>query len=188
MKQGTITLSPRSEFMAFIESQSGQKILDCYQCGKCSAGCPAYYVMDLGPRRIIRGIQLGLKEEVLGSSSIWLCVSCQTCSARCPAKIDITRIMESLRLLAVAEKTKAAEKDIKIFHNVFLAVMKRFGRTHELSLAASYNLLSKHLFANLKLVPGMLRRGKITIMPPRFKGASEVRKIFHRIEALKERE
>jgi len=185
--QGTIAPSPQSELRTFVESRSGQNVLDCFQCGKCSAGCPANYVMDLGPRRIMRAIQLGLKNEVLGSSTIWLCVSCETCSGRCPAKIEITRVMESLRWLAAAEKSKPAEKDIETFHRVFLSVVERFGRVHELSLAALYNLFSKHLFANIKLMPGMLRRGKIAILPPIVKGASELRNIFHRVKTFEEK-
>lgn len=187
MTLGTIFPSPQSELRTFVERQSRQNVLDCYQCGKCSAGCPADYAMDLGPRQIIRAIQLGLKKEVLGSSTIWLCVSCETCSARCPAKIDIARVMESLRWLAATEKSKPAEKNIKTFHRVFLGIVERFGRVHELSLAASYNLLSKHLFANIKLVPGMLKRGKIAVLPPRAKGTSEFRKIFHKVKALEEK-
>jgi len=182
-----ITPLPESELRTFVEEHSGQNVFDCYQCGKCSAGCPAGYAMDLGPRQIMRAIQLGLKEEVLASSTIWLCISCETCSARCPAKIDIARVMESLRWLAAAEKGKPAEKDIAIFHRVFLGVTKRFGRVHELGLAASYNLLSKHPFANITLVPGMFSRGKIAVMPPRVKGASELRKIFDKVQALEEK-
>lgn len=185
--QGTIVPSPQSELRAFVERRSGQNVLDCFQCGKCSAGCPADYAMDLGPRRIMRAIQLGLKKEILGSSTIWICVSCETCSARCPAKIEIARVMESLRWLAAAEKSKPAEKNIKIFHRVFMSVIERFGRVHELSLAAMYNLFSKHLFANIKLMPGMLRRGKIAILPPSVKGTSELRNIFHRIKTFEEK-
>ncbi len=187
MTLSTIAISPQSELRTFVERQSGQNVLDCYQCGKCSAGCPADYAMDLGPRRIMRAIQLGLKKEVLESSTIWLCLSCETCSARCPAKIEIARIMESLRWLAETEKSKPAEKNIKTFHRVFLGVVERFGRLHELSLAALYNLFSRHLFANIRLVPGMLRRGKIAILPPVTKGASEVRKVFHSVKALEEK-
>jgi len=103
-----ITPSPLSELRTFVEKQSGQNVLECYQCGKCSAGCPTAYAMDLTPRQLMRGIQLGLKDEVLGSTTIWLCLSCQTCSVRCPRQIDIARVLESVRQLAIAEKSKTA--------------------------------------------------------------------------------
>jgi heterodisulfide reductase subunit C len=184
MTLGSITPSPLSELRTFVENQSGQKILQCYQCGKCSAGCPAAYVMDLGPRQIMRTIQLGLKEEALGSSTIWLCVFCQTCSARCPAEIDIARVMESLRWLAAAEKSQPAEKDIELFHRTFLNLIQRFGRIQELGLGVLYNLLGRHPLANMALLPGMLTRGKLPFLPPRVKRVSEVRKLFAKVKGI----
>ena len=84
MTLASINPSPLSDLRTFVESQSGQKVLDCYQCGKCSAGCPAAEFMDLTPRQVMRAVQLGQAELALRSSTIWLCASCQTCSARCP--------------------------------------------------------------------------------------------------------
>ncbi len=139
--------------------------------------------MDLTPRRVMRAIQLGLKDEVLRSNSIWLCVHCEMCSARCPREIDIAKVMESCRLLFQREKGKAGDKDVELFHRLFLASMMRWGRLHELDLAASYNLLSGHLFAKIGLVPGLLSRGKLAIKPHRA-GGDEVRRILKRTEAL----
>jgi len=181
---GTIKPSPSSDLQNFVESRSGQKVLRCYQCGKCSAGCPASYVMDMGPRQIMRAIQLGLREKALESSTIWLCISCQTCSARCPNEIDIARVMESLRWLAAAEKSEPAEKDIALFHQLFLTLIKRSGRVHELSLGALYNLLGRHPFANMKRLPGMLARGKLSVLPPRVKGVDEIRSLFAKVKAM----
>ena len=71
-------------FTAEVEAQSGQNVSTCYQCGNCTAGCPAGFVYDRQVNQIMRGVQLGLKDEVLNSRSIWLCLSCSTCSLRCP--------------------------------------------------------------------------------------------------------
>jgi len=119
-----------------------------------------------------------MKEEILSSNTIWLCISCETCSSRCPAKIDIARVMESLRWLAALERSSAAEKDVQIFHQAFLGVMKQFGRVHELSLGVVYNLKGKHPLSNMSLVPAMLSKGKMALLPARFKGAGEVKEIF----------
>lgn len=183
----SVTPSPVSDLRSFVESRSGQKVFQCYQCGKCTAGCPAAYVMDMGPRQIIRAVQLGLKEEILASNTIWLCVSCETCSARCPANIDIARVMESLRWLAAIEKSKPAEKDVELFHRMFLLVNRRFGRVPELWLGALYNMLGWHPFANMSLLPGMFSRGKLSILPPRIKGASEVQRIFDKVKAIEKK-
>lgn len=183
----TITPSPSSQLRSWVERESGQKIFRCYQCGKCTAGCPAAYTMDLTPRQIMRAVQFGLKEEVLKSNTIWVCLHCQTCSARCPQEIDVAKVMESLRLLAVMEKGKAAVEEVKIFHDAFLSNLWRFGRIYELGLGASYNLRSRHFLTNLSMLPGMLSRGKLPILPRSAKGTSRVKAIFSQVYA-KEKE
>ena len=172
-----VTPSPVSDLRTFVEKQSGQRIFDCYQCGKCSAGCPIDYAMDLGPRQIMRAIQLGLKKEVMQSTTIWLCVSCETCSSRCPAKIDIAKVMESLRILAAAEGTTPAEKGIDLFHHEFLNSMRRYGRIHEFTMSAAFVLKTRD-FSGMGLARTLFSKGKLVIMPPRVSGASEVKKIF----------
>jgi heterodisulfide reductase subunit C len=134
--------------------------------------------MDLGPRQIMRAVQLGLKQEVLQSSTIWLCVFCQTCSVRCPREIDIARVMESLRILAIAEKGKPAEKDIELFHRLFSAIVERRGRIHELELGVRYNLQGWHPLANIGLLPPMLIKGKMPFLGPKVKAASEIKRLF----------
>ncbi len=89
----------KSDFIKDLEELSGQKVLSCYQCGKCSAGCPMADAMDLLPNQIIRLVQLGQEEEVLNSKTIWICASCFTCEARCPKGIDLSKLMEALRVL-----------------------------------------------------------------------------------------
>jgi heterodisulfide reductase subunit C len=179
-----VTPSPVSDLRTFVEKQSGQRILDCYQCGKCSAGCPIDYAMDLGPRQVMRCIQLGLKKEVMQSTTVWLCVSCETCSSRCPAKIDIARVMESLRILAAAEGSQPSEKHIDLFHRSFLNVIKQYGRAHEFSLSAAYVLKSRD-FSNMGLAQTMLSKGKLSIMPPRVAGASWVKSVFGRTRSTR---
>jgi heterodisulfide reductase subunit C2 len=178
-----VTPSPVSDFRTYVENQSGQRIFDCYQCGKCSAGCPIDYAMDLGPRQIMRSIQLGLKKEVMQSTTIWLCVSCETCSSRCPARIDIARVMESLRILAAAEGSQPAEKRIYVFHRSFLDVVKRYGRAHEFSLSASY-VLKTMAFSNMALVPKIVSKGKLAIMPPKVEGASWVKSVYDKTKSM----
>jgi heterodisulfide reductase subunit C len=86
-------------FIDKVESLSNQDLLACYQCGKCSAGCPMAKYMDILPHQMIRFAQLGLKEELLGSQAIWMCVSCLTCNTRCPKGVRIAEVIEALRQL-----------------------------------------------------------------------------------------
>ena len=103
MRVGLSIRKTRGEFIARVEEISGQEILACNQCGKCSAGCPAAMAMDLLPSHVIRLVQLGL-EEALASETIWLCASCLTCLSRCPKGVDLPRVMEALRQLVLRKE------------------------------------------------------------------------------------
>ena len=94
----------KDPFVAKIQELSGQNLLECYQCGKCSAGCPAVSQMDILPNQIIRYAQLGLKDEVLQSKSIWICASCMTCNSRCPKGINIAEVIEALRQILLRKR------------------------------------------------------------------------------------
>jgi heterodisulfide reductase subunit C len=95
----------QSEFVKKVEELSGQSLLSCYQCGKCSAGCPMAKDMNLLPNQIIRLMQLGLREEIAKANTIWMCASCTTCGVRCPRGVDLSRVMEALRALELRDKT-----------------------------------------------------------------------------------
>ena len=82
----------------------GEKIMRCFQCGTCTADCPiARFSEDYRPRRIIRMMQLGLKEKLLTSDIIWLCAACYTCVDRCPQDVELASVFRVLRNLAVKE-------------------------------------------------------------------------------------
>lgn len=91
-------------FVLKVEELSGQNLLACYQCGKCSAGCPNVCEMDILPNQIIRYAQLGLKNELLGSKSIWVCASCMTCDVRCPKGINVAEVLEAIRLILLRQR------------------------------------------------------------------------------------
>ncbi len=88
-----------------IASQpGGEKFKRCYSCGTCTAACPAASVDDeFNPRRIIRMALLGMKEEVLSSPVLWLCVQCTACGFRCPQNVKFVDVMTVLRRMAVKE-------------------------------------------------------------------------------------
>lgn len=80
-----------------LEQSTGETISDCYQCGKCTAGCPAS--MDPPPSLLIRKLQLGMFKEVVSEESIWSCMACLTCSERCPKNVSPAAIIEGLKLI-----------------------------------------------------------------------------------------
>ena len=182
-----IALKPANEFLSYVQSHTGERITACYQCGKCSAGCPTAYAMDLTPRQVMRAIQLGLKDEVLGSSAIWLCVSCQTCSLRCPREIDIAKVMESMRLLSQAEGRTPGQRNIATLYNSFMQDMLFFGRVYETGLGVLYNMRSMQLLNNMTRLPALYSRGKMKLKPQRV-GAAEVKQIAARVKDIERKQ
>ncbi len=178
--------TPNSLFLREVEEVSGEKVSSCYQCQKCSSGCPVAFAMDFLPHMIIHMVQLGLKEQVLKSSTIWVCASCETCTTRCPNEIDIAGVMDTLRRMAIASRVTPGEKDIPKFHLAFLGSIKGGGRVHELGMLARYmlkadfwsKLKSGELLDEAKIGWEMFKRGKFKILPHKMPRAKEIKKLF----------
>jgi len=166
-------------FLSEVAQASGENIQACFQCQKCSAGCPIAYAMDILPNQMLRHIQYGHRERVLSSKTIWICASCYTCSVRCPNKIDIAKTMDTLRHLALRSGVEPGEKDVPVFHSVFLESIKSRGRIHELSLIVLLKSKTKDLFKDAGLGWKMFRKGKIRLLPSRFAGRKEIQQIFN---------
>jgi len=139
--------------------------------------------MDYPPHQLLRMAQLGLKDRVLNSSTIWLCASCETCATRCPNDIDIVRVMDVLRERAIREgRTK--NTNIPRFHSIFLECIRITGRVHELTLILRYMLTSGDIFKFGKLIGDMILglkmflKGKLAIRPSTIKGWQEINRIF----------
>lgn len=82
----------------------GENIKRCYACGTCAAGCPVTNIdEEYNPRKIIRQVLFGMREEVLKSPVIWFCIMCYRCYARCPQQVNFTDIMRALRYLAIKD-------------------------------------------------------------------------------------
>lgn len=81
-----------------------EKILKCFQCGTCTSDCPvARFTDNYRPRTLIHMAQLGLKDRVLNSDTLWLCAACFTCTDRCPQDVEVAAVIRVFRNLA-AEK------------------------------------------------------------------------------------
>ncbi len=174
--------SSQKDLVRKIEAEAGTSINLCYQCGKCTAGCPASFAMDYPPRQIIRLLQLGFVEEALNAESIWICASCETCSSRCPRGVDIASLMDTMRRTALKRGQK--DKRVAAFNKAFLANVKNFGRTYEAGLLLQYNLTTGQLFKDMGLGLPMMQRGKVSVLPEKIKARDEMKKIFERAEKL----
>ena len=121
----------RSSLLAEVQGELGTAergvptASECYQCGKCTAGCPVAYEMDIPPHQMMRAVQLGMRDAALSSRSIWVCAACDTCSARCPQDADPAGVMDALRRISFAEGVKSPEPEVPLFHRLFLGTVQR---------------------------------------------------------------
>jgi heterodisulfide reductase subunit C len=174
----------------WVHQKSGISVQRCYQCGKCSAGCPAANEMDFTPSVLLRLLQTqryDSDQKVLSSYTIWLCLSCQTCVTRCPMEVDLPKVMDLLRTEAVKRRTvHPRAKEIIAFHTSFLHTIKRFGRLWEVGLVGEYKLRTWHWLQDVLLSPSMFFKGKLSLLPHRIHGKEEVESIFIHARSDKE--
>ena len=176
------TIQKGNPFLSEVAQASGERIQACFQCQKCSVGCPIAYAMDILPNQMLRHIQYGHRDKVLASKTIWICASCYTCSVRCPNQIDIAMIMDVLRGLALRSGAEPGERDVPVFHSAFLESIKSNGRIHELSLIFRLKSKTKDFFRDAGLGWKMFRKGKIKLLPSRFGGGKEIQEIFNALK------
>lgn len=182
----SIIVAKQEEQFKQIDEKIDVNIKRCYQCGKCTAGCPVAFAMDVSPNQIIRMLQLGLLNDALTKETIWLCASCSTCSTRCPKDVDLARIMDKLRHLAVEQGIKAEGrgKKVSLFNQLFLEDVKKYGRAHEMGLIMRYNLSTLNPFKDALVGMTLLSKGKLKINPHRIKGAKEMARIMENVKRL----
>ena len=161
--QATPHQGSRKDFLREVmKLPGGEKILQCIQCGSCAGGCPTRFAMDYSPMQIIKMINLGMKKEVLSSSTIWICSTCYTCSSRCPRDVGFATLMMALKNKAIQENMVKNPINSK-FHRYFFEVVNKYGKLHEPSLFLK--LLDKTdingLRSNLGLGLRLLKKGKL---------------------------
>jgi len=168
-------------FLNEMEQFSGENISACYQCYKCTVGCPIVAQMDIYPHRIIRYIILGEREKTLTSKTIWTCLQCMTCSVRCPNEIDIAHVFATLRKISIQEG-KAAQKDTYLFDELFLHTVRKHGRLHEIEAILKYKLKTKTFFDDAKMGMSMFSKGRIGLLPHNIQRKAEIQNIFKRLK------
>ena len=163
------------------------EISRCYQCLTCTLGCPVAFAMDLYPHEILKYVQLGAKEKVLGSSTLWVCASCEACATRCPQEIEIVQVMDLLRRMA-KEEGVVMEKG-PVLNDVFLDAIRKRGRVHELSLILDLKRKTGKLLSlnkdEMRLGLEMFRHGKLKLLPTKIQETDVMQKLFSRLEKEK---
>ncbi|MHC4715363.1 MAG: 4Fe-4S dicluster domain-containing protein [Planctomycetota bacterium] len=176
-----------SDFRRRVEQLSGQNLGDCYQCGKCSGGCPVAADLAVPPNAVVRMVQLGLEEAALSNETIWHCAACGTCNGRCPMGIDIVCIMDTLRSLARHVERPAGGARVWAFYRSFLDCVRQFGRLSEIGLMGSYNINSGRLLTNVIKAPWFFLKGKVGLSPHAIRRIDRLERVYQRIEEIEGR-
>ncbi len=176
-------LEPKRGLAEEIKAEVGEDAYRCYQCLKCSAGCPMTFAMDYPPNQIMRMVQLGQEDELLASKTIWVCLTCNTCSIRCPNDIDIALVIDSLRERVLRKGRVPAKENVALFHKYFLENVRKRGRTFEGELLARYQLKTGQAFQNAGLGLRMFLKGRMGLLPESVSNKKAFREIYRRVEA-----
>jgi heterodisulfide reductase subunit C2 len=166
-------------------------VTSCFQCRKCSGGCPLTFAMDLLPHHVIRLALLGQEERVLESMTIWVCSGCQTCTSRCPNGIDIAGTVDWLKEEAVKRGRTLPDDMVAVFHRIFLESLRDAGgRLSETGLLRRFTLFKMRrqpdlagLKADMSLGWKLFKRGRVRWRgPSALRGKGEIAAIFRKVE------
>ncbi|MDO4854614.1 MAG: 4Fe-4S dicluster domain-containing protein [Coriobacteriia bacterium] len=187
MEARNLTAAPQAALLALerilCDAQVDPKA--CYQCGKCSAGCPVAADADMTPRQVMRHLQLGQAEAVLKSKMPWLCAGCGMCLARCPQEIDLPSVMLACRREAKRTGSPAVS-EVNRFNDLFISGVRQQGTSNETTLAMRYNLTTGHLLQDALSAPKMMKRGMLELPSKQTNKAEEVAAIIDKARAVEQ--
>jgi heterodisulfide reductase subunit C len=165
LRDKTLTYSPSLSLLETIYLESGENINLCYQCKKCTTGCPMSYAMDYTPTQIIHAIRIGMQEMVFNSKTPWLCASCETCTNRCPQDIDIAKVMDTVRIIAQRQGIAPPITTVVPFYKATLNNIKLLGRMYEIGMLADFKFRTKQFKKDIGLGMKMFIKGKLKLIP-----------------------
>jgi heterodisulfide reductase subunit C len=181
----TVKKGKAKGIISAVQEATGQDLSICFQCKKCTSGCPVAKMVKSPPSEIMRRLHLNAGDELLESDILWVCVSCETCSARCPMGIDVAAVMDALRHLAVEKGKSKQEGNVSLFNKAFLKTVEMFGRSYDIAMIAAYKLGSGKLMADTEKFPSMLKKRKIALLPPLGGDRKTTKRIFKKARRKK---
>jgi heterodisulfide reductase subunit C len=168
-----------------IKDIMGEDVNLCYQCEKCTSGCPVSMEMELVPAQIMHASQLNLKERILKANTIWLCASCETCTTRCPQSIDISKVMDALRITARREKWKAKVPLVPVFYTLCYWAIRYIGCIYEMGVAGFLRLRSGRMIKDMPLAKEFIKKGKLRLFP-KFRNIFRVNRIIRKVKTYED--
>ena len=184
-------LHPDWDFIKEVETSGPFQTEACFQCRKCTNGCPVTFAMDLYPDEVVRMVLLGQRQKVLGCQTIWVCAACETCTTRCPNEVRIAELMDCLKEMALEANISCPEPQILALHETFLKNVQKRGRVFEATFLPGYLLQSGELIRQLhdgtwadqvKVAWGMLSKGRMPLRPQKIKERKIIRQMISREE------
>ncbi len=157
-----------SDLAQRIQEELGQNVYLCYQCVKCTSGCPVGKYFDWQPNQIMRAVQLGQEDIALEAQTPWLCASCQTCTTRCPQDLDIAAIMDFLTREALDRGIDPPVPEVDNMNKAFLREVRLWGRSYELGLIAELklrNIRTHPITEDLDMGIKMIVKNKFPLFP-----------------------
>jgi heterodisulfide reductase subunit B len=160
------TISLDSSLAEMIKEELGVNVYLCYQCVKCTSGCPVAEFFDWQPNQIMRALQLGQEDIVFESKTPWLCASCLTCTTRCPQGLDITAIMELITREATKRGYKPQVPETEHFNKAFMREVNIWNRSYEPGLMAELILQHpKNAIEDIELYLKFFQKRKVAFFP-----------------------
>jgi len=170
-----------TEAATFQSELAAAQFAACYQCGKCTAGCPTAAHMDVKPHQAMRMLQMGQVDELIASSAPWACVGCQTCLARCPNQVDIPGVWTLLRAEAMRLGRLEKAGNVPVLEELMLGAIRKGGRVNDAVLAVRYKLKAGGVMSVMKdwkLGLKMFKAGKMKPFTAKVKDKAGVSRLF----------
>lgn len=106
------TIVPATDLAELVRQSGGENVYLCYQCQRCSSGCPTATAMAITPARMMRMAQFGLEQRLVSDASIWRCLGCDSCTEHCPHGVSVRRLVEALRQKTMQEYYLAGKTEV----------------------------------------------------------------------------
>ncbi len=179
------TVTPSTTLAAEIAAGCGENVFKCYQCKRCTAGCPVASYAEMHPAQIMRAAQLGQADMIFDDRFLWLCTSCQTCTTRCPQGIDVAAVMDQLKIIARSEGLIPDDAPYANLMRLNVDSIKRWGRLFEVELLMRDKLTRpSSMLDDVGMGLRMLRKRKLGLLPARGADKAAVARMAKAAEAI----